>query len=73
MNILFEVKTNKYKSYYVMADDFNSAKRKTENFIAEEEKSRSILDSDGSLQIARRREDIEEVVSISQIANKIIS
>ena len=73
MSILFEVKTNKYKSYYVMADDYNSAKRKTENAIAEEEKSRSILDSDGSLQIARRREDIEEVTSISQIANKIIS
>ena len=73
MSILFEVKTNKYKSYYVMADDYNSAKRKTENAIAEEEKSRSILDSDGSLQMARRREDIEEVTSISQIANKIIS
>ena len=72
MNMLFEVKTNKYKTYYVMAEDYNSAKRKAENEMADEEKAKGLFDSDGSL-INKRREDIEEVTSISQIAKKIIT
>lgn len=72
MNMLFEVKTNKYKTYYVMAEDYNSAKRKVENEMADEEKAKGLFDSDGSL-INKRREDIEEVTSISQIAKKIIT
>jgi hypothetical protein len=70
--MLFEVKTNKYKTYYVMAEDYNSAKRKVENEMADEEKAKGLFDSDGSL-INKRREDIEEVTSISQIAKKIIT
>ena len=47
--MLFKVDTKKYDSYYVIAKDFNDAKRKVELKLQELKEKESILTEDGSL------------------------
>lgn len=70
MKQLFEVMTTSYRKYYVMAESFNEAKFKVDREILEEDAKKSILDGDGSL---RKKEELDQVAKIEQLAHKIIS
>jgi hypothetical protein len=64
---LFEVKTKRYRSYFVLASGFDEAKNKAEKAIIEEDES-SLFDEDGSL----KKHDLDEVIEIKQLADKIL-
>ena len=68
MKQLFEVKTKKYKYYYVLADGYDNAKTKVEDKIIEEN-SESIFDKEGSL---KKEIEFDEVEIIKIIGNKFI-
>jgi len=69
MKQLFEVRTKRYKSYYVMANGYDEAKEKAELAIIDED-SGSILDSDGSL---KQSYDIDTVSEIKCLSNRLIT
>lgn len=52
---LFRVRNKKYKEYYVIANDYNEAVLKVETH--REVEAKSIIDTDGSLQIPDNSED----------------
>jgi Ni,Fe-hydrogenase I small subunit len=60
MNQLYEVKTDKYKTYFVMAQGFDNAKEKVEDSIIENNTD-NILKSDGSLNKEYENENIKEI------------
>ncbi len=66
--ILFEVKTKNYKSYFVLAESFDSAKLKAEQVIFDEH-NRSLIDEDGSLKTF----NIDEVLEIKCLSKKLIN
>jgi len=65
--ILFEVKTRKYKSYYVLAVSFDKAKLKAEQVISDEH-SEFLIDEDGSL----KNNNLDEVFEIKCLSKKLI-
>lgn len=68
MKQLYEVRTKRYKSYYVMAKGYDEAKYKAEQAIIDED-SGSILTEDGSL---KQNYDIDAVSEIKCLSDKLI-
>ena len=66
MKYLYEVKTKKWKTFYVMASEFNEANYKVEEFLINQDNS-SILDTDGSL---KKDYEPDEVTEIKQLSDK---
>jgi hypothetical protein len=67
---LFEVRTKYYKTYYVTANGWDEAKGKVQKQIELEHSKSSIFDQDGSL---KKLDDIDQVVEIKNLGDKLIS
>ncbi|WP_439131093.1 hypothetical protein [Polaribacter sp.] len=60
MKQLYEVKTDKHKTYFVMALSFDNAKNKVEDSIIENNTD-NILKADGSLNKEYENENVKEI------------
>jgi len=65
MKQLFEVQTDRYKRYYVLANSFDEAKNKVEYKMIEDNTT-SILSSDGSLNNEYKMEVIDNIKCLGQ-------
>ena len=65
MKQLFEVQTDRYKRYYVLANSFDEAKNKVEYKMIEDNTT-SILSSDGSLNVEYNMEVIDNIKCLGQ-------
>lgn len=70
MKQLFEVRTKSYKAYYVLANGFDEAKFKVEQFIAEND-TQTLFTDDGSLK--QNLNIVDTVVEIKHISDKLIT
>jgi len=66
--MLFEVKTNKYKTFYTFANSYDEAKDRIEKEIINEDNS-AVLDKDGDL---KTRFDLDYVTAVTCLENKLI-
>ena len=69
MKELYEVKTKRYKRYYVLANGYDEAKDKVEQKLIETD-TNSILTPDGSI---NNRFEMDEVEEIKKLGNELIT
>lgn len=68
---LFQVRLSSYKSYYVIANNYNEAVAKTESHLHAEQEVKSILSEDGSLNLNKDTE-ANEVKAVEMLTNDLI-
>lgn len=68
--MLFEVRTKKYETFYVVESSFEAAKRKVELKLQEIKEKEGIIAEDGSLRNLEEKPNI--IISISCLTDDLI-